>query len=139
MHFAYLVSQGLFEKGSGKILLKIECNISMGGGCTRVCCASDTFMSALPPLRAHKEIWCYFRSLGFFIKLRNSLKKSLLKIFLVNLGVLVQRSSTEVLVCVAEPPSHCKADFAAWIHFQVCAHFCYTNDINSCLGRGPQP
>lgn len=47
--------------------------------------------------------------------------------------------STGVLVCVAEPPSHCKAGFAGWIHFQVYVHFCNTNDINSCLGRKPQP
>lgn len=44
---SYLVSQGLFEKDSGKILLRIECSISVGGGCTRVCCTSDNFMSAL--------------------------------------------------------------------------------------------
>lgn len=83
-----------------------------------------------------KEI-CYFRCLGFFNGARKfSSEESFYLYFLVDLGTLVPRSSTGVLVCVAE---HWEAGFAGWIYFQVSVHFCNTNDTNTCLGRRPQP
>lgn len=136
---SYLVSWGLFGKGSGKILLKMGCRF-LWEDAQEFAVPQISLCLLLSPLTAHKEIWCCFRCLGFFNEAKKfSSEKYFYLYFLVNLGVLVQRSSTGVLVCVAEPPSHCQAGFAGWINFQVCVHFCNTNDINTCLGRRPQP